>query len=95
MLEQLYQYLRRRYLLLFKKDYINKSLENRKGECNNCGCCDSIKIGFFKFKCKYFKNGECSIYDTDKMPYLCRIYPIDEKDKWGSSKEGCGYYWEI
>jgi len=68
----------RRFLLLrFKKDYVDTQLEQRQGECNQCGkCCEIL------FRCPFLVKVEdgsslCSIYDN--RPKQCAAFPIDQK----------------
>lgn len=89
----LYLAVRRRYLIYFRKDYVKKSLSSRKGKCNRCPCCHTRGLFSKTGKCKYLVNNSCSIYNTS-IDYLCKIYPIDEKDKTPFSKKNCGYHWK-
>ncbi|OGZ20007.1 MAG: hypothetical protein A2654_02210 [Candidatus Nealsonbacteria bacterium RIFCSPHIGHO2_01_FULL_43_31] len=94
-ISQIYKIIRRRLYYIFKKKYIIDSLAKRKGKCNHCSCCE-IKFCGIENKCEYFdKNSKkCLVYNTEKMPTLCRIYPFDEKDKWDEFKDKCGFHWE-
>lgn len=88
-LDKLYRMFRRKYYYKFNPGYIKKSLEKRKGECLQCGCC-SVLIN----PCEHFCGKECNVYGTPSMPIQCKEYPLDEKDKNEHSKKYCGYYWE-
>lgn len=89
-----FQIFRRRWYLLFRKKYIIESLKKRKGECRHCSCCE-VKIFNKPYQCRYFDKEKkmCQVYNTDKMPRSCFIYPFDEKDKWDEFKDKCGFYW--
>lgn len=87
--------LRKLYYVIFRRQYVLKSIKNRKGACKACGCC---KVSWFYSNCKYFdkSNGLCLLWKEkgiDAIPFLCRLYPFDEKDKCEYSKTNCGYYW--
>lgn len=85
--------LRRLYLILFRKDYVLKQLNTRKGHCLRHGCCD---LSFFH---KIISNSCLDKKDRTKcllwedLPYICKVYPIDEKDKHPDTKGYCGFYW--
>ncbi len=90
----LYKTLRRNFYMSFRKKYIRESLKKRKGGCKACGCCKTML-----FQCKYFdKNtGLCKIWEEKGwkgIPYACKIYPFDEKDKIIYSKLNCEFYWD-
>jgi len=89
------QIIRRRLFLIFRKKYILDSIKKRKGRCSNCSCCEVTLFGR-KWNCKYFdkKNKLCKVYRTNKMPFICNVYPFDEKDKWNEFKNKCTFYWE-
>lgn len=81
--------LRRRYLLIFRRSYIEKSLKERKGACLQCGtCCRTMLM------CPYLKDGNtCELY-PDKLRETCLRYPFDTKDQELSETIGkCGYCW--
>lgn len=68
----------RRFLLLrFRKSYVTEQIEQRQGECNQCGnCCEIL------FQCPFLIKLEgdqsfCSIYED--RPGQCGAFPIDEK----------------
>ena len=82
----------RRFLLVhFRKDYVQKQLLLRKGECKQCGMCCNLL-----YTCPMLnKHGQCLIYGKCR-PMVCKIFPIDQKDideiKMCGGK--CGYYFE-
>ncbi len=82
------RYVRRLYLWHFRRDYIYKSIAERKGECRSCGCCVDRATS-----CKHYDKVRklCGIWNG--IPLFCKLYPIDEKDKKEFSKKYCGYYW--
>ncbi len=85
----LYSGFRRRFLVFFRPRYVIRSLLNRKGDCERCGCCCLLN----KSWCFDFKDNKCQIYE--RQPFFCRIFPIDQKDKEASGvSEECGYWWE-
>jgi hypothetical protein len=80
---------KRRYLMLLKKDVVESGLKRRRGECNGCGaCCQS------SFPCPflYEKDGKflCKIHKT--KPDVCKTYPFNEADVFPHTKATCGYY---
>ena len=82
--------LRKRYLFLFRKKYVIKSLNNRKGECKQCGtCCRTMIL------CPHLKEDSCTIYQDGDLSKFCKLYPLDKADQNLSGTVGkCGYYWE-
>jgi len=83
-----YLSLRRRFLVKFRKKYVEQSIAKRKGYCQfpDCDCC-------YWANCKYclgYKKG-CAIRNNE--PVLCKLYPIDSKDKIPRFPE-CTYYWD-
>lgn len=80
--------LRRIFMLAVDKNYLEKKLAKRKGECLKCGkCCRG---------CKYLdiKTKLCKIYDD--TPWFChKNFPIDKLDQKVFGVEGkCGYRFE-
>jgi uncharacterized protein len=69
--------IRRFFLIKFKKQYLEQQMEQRQGECNQCGsCCELL------FKCPFLVKVEdgstlCSIYEN--RPKQCDVFPIDDK----------------
>jgi Fe-S-cluster containining protein len=83
-----YKNLRRIFYITFRKKYIAESIAKRKGECQHQGCCAAMIV-----RCPHLKNcKDCDLYPN--FPYICGIYPFDEKDKHWWSKEHCAFYWE-
>ena len=90
----LYRTLRRKFYVKFRKKYVLESLKKRKGKCRACGCCATML-----FPCEYYdkKTKLCRLWEEkgkEAIPYLCKLYPFDEKDKIIYSKINCGFYWE-
>lgn len=88
-----YLALRRRFLFLFRKKYVQESVTLRKGGCRRCPCCHTPGLFSKKNHCQYLKGQSCLLFDA-KLPLFCKLYPIDEKDKTPFGKTHCGYYWE-
>lgn len=92
--------IRRYFYIIFLRRYIERSLKKRKGSCKICGCCGRTQyiLGRHQIVCKYFdkETNICLLWKEkgfDALPYACKIYPFDERDKCQYS-ESCGYYWE-
>jgi len=94
-LNNLWKFIRTRYYLTFKMNYVLKSVSKRRGRCKRCSCCP-LTILNFKYKCKNYNpiDKSCLVYNTDKMPKSCFYYPFDEKNKWDEFKDKCGFWWE-
>lgn len=80
---------KRRYLMLLKKDVVENGLKRRRGECLGCGaCCQS------SFPCPFLfeKDGKllCKIHET--KPDVCKTYPFNEQDVFPHTQATCGYY---
>jgi hypothetical protein len=83
--------IRRKYYFFFKMDYVKCQIKKRQGKCGMHGCCASQpKI----FRCKFLKRKKCLLFGTNKMPFKCKIYPFDEKDKSPFSKKYCNFHWK-
>ena len=96
MIKELYQIIRRRFYFAFRIKYIKRQMENRKGSCNHCSCCDIKFFCFWDYNCPQHnkKTKRCNMGDTSKWKNLCFYYPFDEKDKWDRFKDECGFYWD-
>ena len=67
--------LRRFWLAHFRKEYVQRQLLVRKGECHQCGTCCNLL-----FTCPMLtKQGHCLIYGTWR-PQACKVFPIDQRD---------------
>ena len=80
---------KRRYLMLLKKEVVENGLKRRRGECLSCGaCCKS------SFPCPFLfeQDGRllCKIHDN--KPDVCKTYPFNEDDIFPHTRESCGYY---
>jgi hypothetical protein len=77
--------LRREFMKLIDKDFLDKKLRKRKGFCNKCGdCCKG---------CKYLKDKKCIVYNN--RPWFCyKEFPLDRLDQkiWGV--KNCSYWFE-
>ena len=81
--------LKRRYLMLLKKETIADGLKRRRGECIGCGeCCKA------SFPCPFLYEHKgrllCSIHET--KPAVCKTYPFNEQDVFPHTIGKCGYY---
>lgn len=66
----------RRFVLVHcKKDYVQRQLQIRQGECRQCGsCCNLV------FTCPMLaRQGNCRVYGTCR-PQACKVFPIDQRD---------------
>ncbi|MDI6737764.1 MAG: hypothetical protein QME12_04590 [Nanoarchaeota archaeon] len=82
---------RRRYLYYFKREYVNKMVKTRKGSCEGCNglCCIKTR------RCPLLNEGKCKLYSTNKMPFFCMVFPVDEKDiELAGVEDCCQFYWE-
>lgn len=67
---------RRFALVHFQKNYVDRQMALRQGECNRCGnCCEIL------FRCPFLIKEDgasvCSIYED--RPGQCAAFPINEK----------------
>lgn len=81
--------LKRRYLMLLKKETVASGLARRRGECLGCGeCCKA------SFDCPFlYRQGDrllCRIHET--KPEVCKTYPFNEQDVFPHTIGKCGYY---
>ncbi len=74
-LKYIYAGLRRRFIYYFKREYFNRQLAKRAGECSGLGHCCKLTRSW----CPYLKGSVCVKYGS--QPFFCKIFPIDEKDK--------------
>jgi hypothetical protein len=89
--------LRRFFLFVFNKNYVETSISGRQGKCRRCGACCRLVL----HQCVYLAVGEdgksaCSKYQSFRMPN-CKIFPVDcrdIKDRDLISDAPCGYYFE-
>jgi len=83
---------RRLMICHFKRDYLQKSLSVRQGDCLQCGkCCELL------YRCPALikRNGmtRCLIYHRGR-PMQCRAFPIDKKDL-ADVDFKCGYFFSL
>ena len=73
-LKLLWGMVRRYYLTHFRKGYVEKQKELRRGECQRCGeCCKIV------FDCPWLEDdNQCTVYEDRALQ--CRAFPIDERD---------------
>jgi Fe-S-cluster containining protein len=81
--------LKRRYLMLLKKDVVEKGLKRRRGECLGCGACfqSSFPCPFL-----YEKDGKLLCRIHENKPDVCKTYPFNEEDVFPHTRATCGYY---
>jgi len=67
---------RRRFLIAFRKGYVQRQLLARKGECKRCGlCCYNRKCCFL---IRDDDHWDCILHPY--KPLNCVHYPVDQKD---------------
>ena len=67
--------IRRFFTVHFRKDYVARQLQIRRGDCRQCGTCCRLSIG-----CPMLtKEKRCLVYRSFR-PKECRVFPIDQKD---------------
>jgi hypothetical protein len=67
--------LRRLWLVHFRKEYVQRQLLVRTGDCHQCGTCCNLL-----FTCPMLtKNRRCLIYGVCR-PQSCKVFPIDQRD---------------
>ena len=80
-------HLRRSVICIYDKEYINKKISKRKGECKKCGKCCRGCIHLDK------KSNLCKIYSN--RPLLChKNFPLDKLDQKIWNVKDCGYSFE-
>jgi hypothetical protein len=89
--------LRRFFLYLFRRSYIERSIAVRKGKCSRCGVCCRLTLDPCGGLC-FDETGKsyCSKYEGFRPPN-CRIFPIDkqdiaDRDLVAPKNVPCGYY---
>jgi hypothetical protein len=88
------RWVRRRYLIWFRPDYVRAQIESRKGSCGRHGCCDLTMFAPVLRRGCFSKKEKSMCLRWGKLPAECRLYPIDEKDKIPETLDYCGFYWE-
>ncbi|MBF0406012.1 MAG: YkgJ family cysteine cluster protein [Candidatus Riflebacteria bacterium] len=79
---------KRRYLMLWKRETVEDGLAERQGECLGCGeCCKASFVCPFLFE--YRGKLLCKIHET--KPEVCKTYPFCEEDMFPHAKAKCGY----
>ncbi len=88
----LYRFSRRKIYLTFRKRYVKRMMEKRKGVCLGHGCCD-LSVFHRNRKCLDPKDRtKCLVWDN--LPKDCMIYPFDEKDKIPETRDYCTFHWD-
>ena len=83
--------LRRFFIVHFRKNYLERQLRSRRGDCLQCGVCCN-----FSLPCPMLtKRRLCLVYGVCR-PKACRVFPIDQKDLDDVAACGgvCGYRFE-
>lgn len=88
--------LRRFYLGHFRKAYVARRIEARRGECARCGaCCQLMHRCPWALQCEDGLAG-CRIYE--RRPANCRVFPLDRRDLAERDlvrpEQPCGYFFE-
>ena len=81
--------LKRRYIMLFKKELVRAGIQTRRGECLGCGeCCKSSFLCPFLFE----QGGRllCRIHESKSE--VCKTYPFSKDDVFPHTEGKCGYY---
>jgi hypothetical protein len=95
--------IRRTYYLIFKRDYIERQIKNRRKRCGGHGCCDVTPLDKFinayvrgcldkkdRTKCLRWKEG----LKWNNLPFSCYSYPFDKKDIYPTKKNICNFWKE-
>ena len=73
----IYNKIARFFIVHFKPSAVQKGIDAREGQCNQCGVCCNIF-----FHCPFLKKDEthtvCSIYKM--RPLQCKAFPFREQD---------------
>jgi len=79
--------IKREFMQIIDKDYINNKLKKRNGKCKKCGECCKGCINLDK------KTNLCKVYK--KRPALCyKEFPLDKLDQKIWNVKNCGYYFD-
>jgi bacterioferritin-associated ferredoxin len=76
---------RRLFLNYFRKAYVEKQLQQRKGHCKQCGKCCELAYRCFLLT----ESRKCLVYHKGR-PRQCTTFPLDERDLNDIQGE-CGY----
>ncbi len=67
--------LRRLGLVHFRREYVQRQLSARTGDCRQCGTCCNLL-----YTCPMLtKQGRCFVYGSCR-PQACKVFPIDQRD---------------
>jgi len=79
----------RRFLAVhFRKNYVDRQLRSRQGDCHQCGTCCHFSV-----PCPMLTTDHlCRVYGRFR-PKACRLFPLDQKDIRDVAVSGgvCGY----
>jgi hypothetical protein len=79
---------RRIFFNYVKKQYVDRQLEVRQGNCMQCGKCCSLV-----FRCPFLnRENRCTIYHKGR-PRHCKTFPLDQRDLHDIGG-ACGYYFD-
>jgi len=81
----------KKILFHVQKGLCQAAYKKQKGKCGVHGCCEAQPR---MLRCKFIKGKKCLVWNTDKMPLRCKLYPFDEKDKSPFSKKHCNFHWD-
>jgi len=80
--------LKRNIIPIFDKDYVQKKLSKRRGECRRCGqCCRG---------CPFLdvQTMLCKTYDHRPVGVCFKEFPLEEKDQRAWGVKGCGFFFD-
>lgn len=86
--------LRRIYLIWFKTEYVRQQIQSRKGICGKHGCCDLTILSRIASKNCLSSSDSTICLRWTELNFICKAYPIDEKDKIPETLGYCNFYWE-
>lgn len=91
-LSAVYRVLRRQFYFVFRRRYVLDMVARRKGTCGHHGCCDLSILARFR-RC-IDPNDRTRCLEWDNLPFSCRVYPFDEKDKIPETRVYCNFHWD-
>jgi len=93
-LKSILRYVRRLYYFKFRGDYVMGQLRRRKGKCGMHGCCDLTVLNRLFFRKCLDRRDRTKCLKQGNLPFMCHVYPFDEKDKHHLTGDICNFYWE-
>ena len=80
--------LRRSVMKIIDRDYVQKKLSKRRGECKRCGqCCRGCPL-------LDVNTMLCRTYDRRPVGMCFKDFPLDERDQRAWNVKDCGYSFE-